>query len=658
MRKNYFLWLLMAFPLSLFSQTPCVNGTSNGFPCNQVEFYANVSNSLLSGGVNVESNDIWGWTDPETGKEYALVGLTNGTVFVDISNPSEPLIVGRLASHTGTSSLWRDIKVFNNHAYVVADSNPGHGMQVFDLNRLRNATNLPVTFNNDGHYNGVGSAHNVVINQSTGFAYIVGARNADNGCGQGGLHIVDINDPKNPVYAGCFDADGYTHDAQCVIYNGPDTNYQGKELCFNANENTITIADVTDKTNTVLVGKQGYPNSAYSHQGWLTEDHKFFISNDELDENNRGINTRTMIWDVQDLENPFLITEYFSERKAIDHNLYVKGNLVFQSNYENGLIILDAERISEGNIRELAFFDTYPQGDNTSFNGAWSNYPFFESGVVIVSDINNGLFILKTNIVDPIAEHPAFTSCDAVQELNITLNNGFIAETYQWQVLKEGVPENITDNEAYSGSNTATLTVNSENEDLSGYVFRAKVTLDDGQIAYSFQSNEAEGKPTVNFTYSISNKQISFFSNIQSADSIVWNFGDGSEVSNEENPVYAYSEDGTYEVTLTAFNDCGESKSTQTIEFNVLSNKNKSNFKLSIFPNPVQNKLTIIAEKNKEQIQKIEIINLEGKQILNQSVLENNNKTTINTINWEKGIYFIIFTNANGEKHLEKILKK
>ncbi|MBK6263599.1 choice-of-anchor B family protein [Marivirga sp. S37H4] len=657
MKKQYLLWLLITLPVSLFSQTPCDNGTVNGYPCNQVDFYARLSNSELTGGSSLDLNDIWGWTDPETGKEYALVGITNGTVFVDVSNPSQPEIVGRLASHTGNSSLWRDIKVFNNHAFIVADNNSGHGMQVFDLTRLRNVANAPATFDNDGHYDGVGSAHNVVINEETGFAYIVGARGAGNNCGQGGLHIVDINDPKNPVYAGCFDADGYTHDAQCVIYNGPDTDYQDKEICFNANENTITIADVTTKSNTLLISKEGYPQSAYSHQGWLTEDHKYFISNDELDESNSGINTRTLIWDVQDLDNPQLINQYFSERKAIDHNLYVKDNQIFQSNYENGLIILDAEKAGEGNLRELAFFDTYPQGQNTAFNGAWSNYPFFESGIVIVSDINNGLFILKPNINDIVLDHPKFTSCEFIQDISITLNNGFTAESYQWQVIDEGKPSDLSNSSSFSGVNTATLTVNSEEMDLSGLTYRVKVTLTDGSIAYSYTSNEAGSLPKSDFTYSISNsnKEVNFFSKSVDATSWIWDFGDGSEVSTEENPVHTYEEDGTYEVSLTAINECGEALKTEDVGFFVLSNLQKSNFEITLYPNPVQNKLYLISDE--KELSSIEVIDLKGKVIHSLSTLNNGSKNTINTSNWEKGIYFIIFTNNKGEKHLRKVLK-
>lgn len=488
MNKIYFIITILFLPFQLLSQTPCENGSVNGYPCNQVDFYARLTNTELSGGAQVESTDIWGWTDSETGKEYALIGQTNGTVFVDISSPETPVIVGRLPSHTGKSSLWRDLKVFNNYVFVVADNNSGHGMQVFDLTRLRNVTTPPVTFDNDGHYDGVSSAHNVVINEATGYAYIVGARGASNNCGQGGLHIVDINVPTNPVFAGCFDVDGYTHDANCVIYAGPDTDYQGKEICFNANENTITLADVTNKSATSLISKQGYPQSAYSHQGWLTEDHQYFISNDELDENNYDINTRTLIWDVRDLDNPILLTQYYAEGKTIDHNLYVKGNKIYQSNYENGLVILDAEKVEEGKLRELAFFDTYPASENTQFNGAWSNYPFFESGIVIVSDINNGLFVLQPNIKGIIRTHPVLNVEENINALEVEVGSSYNVASYQWQTFQNLVPVDVENNFYYEGVNTGNLILKQSINTYTDQVYRCKITLTDGSIAYSYPS--------------------------------------------------------------------------------------------------------------------------------------------------------------------------
>ena len=156
-------------------------------------------------------------------------------------------------------------------------------MQIFDLTNLRDIISPPLLFEEDTLYSGWGNAHNIVINESTGRAYGVGTNTFE-----GGLHIVDISDPLNPSLIGDFSEDGYTHDAQVVNYAGPDTNFQGKEIAFACNENTVTIADVTDASNTTLISSTGYPGAFYTHQGWLTEDHRYFLSNDELDEQNLG----------------------------------------------------------------------------------------------------------------------------------------------------------------------------------------------------------------------------------------------------------------------------------------------------------------------------------------------------------------------------------
>lgn len=387
MKKQLLALLLFSLFLSapvIAQDAACVNGIASGYACDGVDLKAFLSITEMGGSSSTEANDIWGWTDSSTGKEYALVGLSTGTAFVDVSDPVNPIHLGNLATHTN-SSLWRDVKVFNDHAFIVSEAS-GHGMQVFDLTQLRTVSSPPATFSNTAHYSGFGNAHNIVINEGSGFAYGVGT-----GTCAGGLHMVDINNPLNPTNAGCFSSDGYTHDAQCVMYSGPDAQHQGKEICINANEDTITVVDVTDKNNVTQLARVGYPNSEYVHQGWFTEDQRYFYQNDELDEN--GSNTRTLIWDLEDLDDPFLASDYFGPTKAIDHNLYVKGNLVYESNYTAGLRILD---ITEPETPvQIGFFDTYPANDNASFNGAWSSYPYFASGNVIVSSIEDGLFIVK-----------------------------------------------------------------------------------------------------------------------------------------------------------------------------------------------------------------------------------------------------------------------
>lgn len=380
----------------------CEGGQAEDFGCENMDLASFMPISQLGGDRGVRLNDIWGWTDGETGKEYALVGRMDGTAFVDVTDAYNPVYLGDLPFTAGQRpNVWRDMKVYQDHMFVVADNSGAHGMQIFDLTQLRGLDGSdPVTFSETALYDQINSAHNVVINEDTGYAYIVGASGGGETCG-GGLHMVNIQDPANPVFEGCFadsetgrSGTGYSHDAQCVVYNGPDSEHQGKEVCFGSNETALSIADVTDKANPVALSSASYPNVAYAHQGWLTEDHRYFYLNDELDELGGNItNTRTMIWDVSDLDDPELVKEYLLSTESSDHNLYIRGNTMYQANYNSGLRILDIT--DPENPVESGHFDTMPFDDTAGFNGAWSNFPFFESGNVIVSSISQGLFVLK-----------------------------------------------------------------------------------------------------------------------------------------------------------------------------------------------------------------------------------------------------------------------
>ena len=393
---------VVALATTASAQSPCVNGLAAGlYPCDNIDLLGTLGVNQVGGG---EMNDIWGWTDPLDGKEYVILGRTSGTAFIDISTPTNPIYLGNLNTNT-VSSLWRDIKVYNNYAFIVSEAG-GHGMQVFDLTKLRNVNNPPVNFSADAIYTGFGNAHNIVINEQTARAYGVGTNTAS-----GGLHIVDISNPLNPTILGTFSQDGYTHDAQVVSYIGPDPQYQGKEIAFACNENTVTIVDVTDPTDATLIAAQGYSGSAYTHQGWLTEDHKYFVVGDELDEQQSGVNTRTYFFNVEDLNNPFLAGTYTASTAAIDHNLYIKDGIAYQSNYRAGLRMLDVSNAP--NAEEVGFFDLYPSSDAASFNGTWSNYPYFASGVVAVSHIEEGLFLLMPDLPEPCTESCGCTDATA-----------------------------------------------------------------------------------------------------------------------------------------------------------------------------------------------------------------------------------------------------
>jgi len=396
--------------LSINAKVECTGGTAGSYDCNNIDLMAFMDKTDIGGGNNTSLNDIWGWTDPITNRDYALVGMSNGTSFVDITTPDSPVYVGRLATHS-SNSTWRDIKVFNNYAFIVSEAG-GHGMQVFDLTVLRTFNSTPITFSETAHYAEFGSAHNIFINEDTGFAYAIGTST----CGPGGLHIVDISNPTLPAKSACVSDPstgrsntGYVHDVQCVVYNGPDSQYVGQEICFGSNETKVWIADLSvksdDSSGAKTIGLGSYDNY-YTHQGWLTEDHKYFIVNDEFDEYNGGFgNTRTLIWNVEDLSNPTLQTTYTGPTPSIDHNNYVIGNYVYMSHYTSGLRILDISDIN--NPSEAAYFDVYPSNNNASFDGTWSNYPYYDSGIVVVTGIDEGLYILKPTHDDTAPDAPA-----------------------------------------------------------------------------------------------------------------------------------------------------------------------------------------------------------------------------------------------------------
>ncbi|MFS4455224.1 choice-of-anchor B family protein [Maribacter sp. 2304DJ31-5] len=368
--------------------TPCENGMAGEYPCNGFDLLGRISLATFQADMG---NDIWGWTDVTTDKEYALMGLDNGTAFIDISDTQNLIYLGKLPTAT-TSSSWRDIKVYGDFAYIVSEAN-GHGVQVFDLKKLRDVSNPPQTFSADGRYTAIGNAHNIVINETSGFAYPVGT--ARNDTFNGGVHFLDLQDPASPTAAGGWGDNGYTHDAQVITYSGPDSDYTGAEIFVGANENQVVVVDISDKSAPVELSTLPYPNIGYTHQGWFTEDQRYFILGDELDEVNSGFRSRTLIFDMADLDNPILHDTYLGPTSAIDHNGYVLGNEFYLANYTAGVRILDISQIDGKNIGETGFFDTFPESDNTQFDGVWSVYPYFSSGKILVSDINRGFFVIK-----------------------------------------------------------------------------------------------------------------------------------------------------------------------------------------------------------------------------------------------------------------------
>ncbi len=415
MKKVLLICTALISSAYLMAQTPCENGMAGDYPCSEYQLQSNIPVAIFD---SAAGNDAWGWTDPLDGTEYAIMGVRSGTVFIDISDPVNPIYLGKLLTHSGFS-VWRDMKTIGNYVLIGSEAT-GHGMQIFDLTKLRDVENPPVQFFADAHYDGFGNSHNIVVNEESGFAYGVGTSTFS-----GGAHFVDMSDPLNPVAAGGWSGDGYTHDAQVVTYSGPDSDYTGREIFVGCNANEVVFVDVTDKANPQSISGITYSNVGYTHQGWFTEDQKYFITTDELDEVNFGFNIRLIVLDVTDMDNPTVHMEYFGPTTASDHNVFVKGDRAYASAYRGGLRVMDLSDIENNNITEIGFFDTWPADDIASASvgdpGAWGTYPFFESGNIVISNFSDegGFFLVREQSlgIDEVASIPFSVAPNPVKDL-------------------------------------------------------------------------------------------------------------------------------------------------------------------------------------------------------------------------------------------------
>ena len=394
-------------PMERMGPQRCEDGKAGIFPCHKVDLASFIPLTEMD---SIWSNDVWGWTDPQTAREYALVGLYEGTAFVDVTDAEDPAYLGTLpTAYPGGRNIWRDAKVHRDHMYVVSEAAAGTptgvkgaGLQVFDLTQLRGVTSER-EWTSTNQLDDFTQAHNIALNEDTGFAYVVGAYAAVTlpGCEavDGGLIAYDLSDPANPEFAGCYADDGYTHDVQCVVYSGPDATYAGREICVASNEDTVTVIDATDKSAWKQLARVPYETSAYTHQGWFTEDQRSFLLGDELDELDGTVaGTTTYLFDMTDLDAPVLSGTYQNGNTSIDHNIFVSQGLAYQSNYTSGLRITDTWKAGQGRLTERGFFDVYPADDSTVFGGTWSNYPYFASGTVVVTGTEEGLFVLQPRV--------------------------------------------------------------------------------------------------------------------------------------------------------------------------------------------------------------------------------------------------------------------
>jgi len=336
--------------------------------------------------------DCWGHVSG-AGREYAIVGLTNGVAFVDMTNPTAPFVIDHVP---GVLSTWRDMKVYQNHAYIVSEgafgNDNGGGIQVVDMSNIDSGGVTLVDTISDATDD---DTHNIALDPVSGFAYRCGGRDL-------GLRAYDLSIPSAPVLVGQWN-DRYVHDAQIVTYtDGP---YAGREIAFccsgvgvgGGGDPAFDILDVTTKGVIKTLAHIHYPEPGFSHQVWISPDRQYAYLNDELDEDG-ALFTTTHVIDISDLQSPVAMTAFANTSTSIGHNLYFAGGLIFEANYRSGLRVFSAT--DRKHPQEIAYFDSYPNSDSASFTGMWSNFPFFPSGNIVCSDLNRGFFSVRLDVLN------------------------------------------------------------------------------------------------------------------------------------------------------------------------------------------------------------------------------------------------------------------
>ncbi|MSR62855.1 MAG: choice-of-anchor B family protein [Planctomycetes bacterium] len=384
--------------VDLSARAPYPNPRTSGqgrvsFTANNVQLLGWKTLSDFAGG-NTSGNDCWGYTSP-AGREYAIIGLSNGTGFVEVTDPGNPVIVS-FKFHNSAPSLWRCIKVYQNYAY--AGSEAGGGIQVFGMSSIDSGV---VTASSVVGNSCSAATHTLAVDTTSGFLYRAGGGGV---CGPvyQGLQIYSLAAPFSPALVGQWNTGRYVHECQVETWNLPGP-YLGKQIAFCFTEDTsggtnprLQILDVTNKAAITQIASVNYTGSSFSHQGWLTPSKQNLYLNDELDDGSFG-GARTRVFNTANLAAPsylgFFSYSSVGSQGSIDHNLYTKGNRVYESNYRSGLRVFD--NTTPTAPTQIGYFDTWPEDDAQDFNSLWSNYPYFASGTIIGGDIEKGLFVWR-----------------------------------------------------------------------------------------------------------------------------------------------------------------------------------------------------------------------------------------------------------------------
>ncbi len=324
-------------------------------------------------------NEVWGIAYGD--REYAVIGSTAGTHFIDVTDPANVAEIEFIeGGSSGPNIIHRDFHNYRCYLYVVADEGSTSSLQIMDLSYLPDSVSVVYDSNEL-----LRRSHNIFIDTTLAKLYCFGV--GGGGLGYSALRVYDITNPVEPVYLAEYNqfADinaGHIHDG--YVNNG---------LAYlNCGNDGFAIVDFTDPLNPQTLGTMTqYPFSGYNHSGWPTNDGQYYILGDE----NHGYPMKVI--DVSDKEDIHSVAtiESGSEdiEQTIPHNQIVACNYLYTSYYYDGLQIYDISD-PENPVR-VKYYDTSSWEFDNNYRGAWGVYPFLPSGNILVSDMQEGLFILE-----------------------------------------------------------------------------------------------------------------------------------------------------------------------------------------------------------------------------------------------------------------------
>jgi choice-of-anchor B domain-containing protein len=390
------------------------------------------SNINLIGFINPETvsasgvkySGCWGYNQTSKNKEYAVVGSSRGTYFIDITAPATPTVCDYVAG-TSSPGVWREVNIYQNYAYVVSDNSPPNSFQIIDMQYLPDSVHV-VHNSNSVHFE---RGHQVYVDGNK--LYVAGIR--FQGSGSANMRVYSLATPSAPVLLRTLSQDypsiTYVHD----MFVRRDTVY-----AHCGNQGLHVYRFTASNTFSAIGSLTGYADAGYCHSGSITNDGKTFIMCDEVP---TGLRIKSL--NVSNLSNITMNALFRPNTNSqfVGHNPYVVGNkYAFVSCYQDGLYLYDISSPATPTI--AGFFDTHPQGGasagnnygSSSYNGNWGAFPYFKSGLILACDMQNGVFILGATAFAPAANFNASSGICSGVATTFTNTSTNTPTSYAWTI--------------------------------------------------------------------------------------------------------------------------------------------------------------------------------------------------------------------------------